>query len=349
MLATGFIHLPDEPAGVRVAPRPVRDSPRHLATSGAGGLCYVREKPNPRAGAKPPAPPDGHMPETTDIFDAVIGILQRQKAQGRRTVDLTPETREHLFPKVAPSRRRGEGADPRGMRRVRSAVARATAGRQGRATAAAPPQPVAGAPPAQPVADVAGLGWGPLEQHVAGCHRCALHESRTRTVFGEGNLNAQLMFVGEGPGFEEDMQGRPFVGPAGQLLTRMIAAMQFAREDVYIANVVKCHPPGNRNPREPEARTCLPYLNRQIDLVRPEVLVLLGAVPLFFILGKTGIRRLHGAWHEYRGVPTLPTFHPAYLLRSPEMKADAWRDLQEVMRRLERDPSRTPRRGHGGP
>lgn len=284
------------------------------------------------------------MAESTDIFDAVIGILQRQQARGRRTVGLTPETQEHLFRNGA-SAPRTESADPQAVRRARSAVARATEARQGRSGAAAPRQVLADVTPVQAEPDVAGLDWGPLEQHVTDCRRCRLHESRTNAVFGEGKRDAQLMFIGEGPGFEEDMQGRPFVGPAGQLLTRMIAAMQCAREDVYIANVVKCHPPGNRNPRDPEARACLPYLDRQIDLVRPEVIVLLGAVPLFFILGKTGIRRQHGTWHEYRGIATLPTFHPAYLLRSPEMKGDAWKDLQQVMRRLGKDPSRTPRAG----
>lgn len=141
------------------------------------------------------------------------------------------------------------------------------------------------------------------------------------------------MFIGEGPGENEDLQGLPFVGRAGELLTRMIAAMGFDRaKDVYIANIVKCRPPGNRNPEETEAVTCLPFLERQIELIQPKVIVLLGAVPLLYLLNMRGIMRLHGSWFEYKGIKTLPTFHPAYLLRSPDKKADAWHDLQIVMR-----------------
>ncbi len=176
-----------------------------------------------------------------------------------------------------------------------------------------------------------GSDLGGLAATVMGCTKCPLAKGRRNVVFGEGNPNAKLMFIGEGPGRDEDIQGRPFVGAAGQLLTKMINAMQFEREDVYIANVVKCRPPGNRNPEDPEAEACLPYLRRQIELIKPEVLVLLGAVPLFYLLGKKGITRLHGEWHEYMGIKTLPTFHPAYLLRSPSEKKHAWADLQKVM------------------
>jgi DNA polymerase len=163
-------------------------------------------------------------------------------------------------------------------------------------------------------------------------------------VFGEVNREADLMFVGEGPGFHEDQSGRPFVGPAGQLLDKMIQAMQFSRETVYIANIVKCRPPGNRTPEEEEAKLCLPYLERQIQLVQPKVVVLLGSVPLLHLLGKTGITRLHGEWLEYNGIPAMPTFHPSYLLRSPARKRDAWEDLKKVMATLGRDPDVTMQR-----
>ena len=164
------------------------------------------------------------------------------------------------------------------------------------------------------------------------CTKCVLCKGRKNLVFGEGNPNAELMFIGEGPGRDEDLQGRPFVGAAGQLLTKMINAMQFSREEVYIANIVKCRPPGNRTPEQPEAEACLPYLIRQIELIRPKVLVLLGAVPLLYLLDKKGITRLHGEWFEFMGIKTLPTFHPAYLLRSPSEKKHAWADLQKVMK-----------------
>ncbi len=165
------------------------------------------------------------------------------------------------------------------------------------------------------------------------CHACPLCETRTNVVFGDGNPHAELMFIGEGPGESEDLQGLPFVGRAGELLTRMIAAMGFDRQkDVYIANIVKCRPPGNRNPEESEAVACMPWLERQIELIQPKVLVLLGAVPLLYLLNKRGITKLHGQWFDYKGIKALPTFHPAYLLRNPPAKADAWKDLQVVMR-----------------
>ena len=153
------------------------------------------------------------------------------------------------------------------------------------------------------------------------------------------------MFIGEGPGKDEDEQGVPFVGAAGQLLTRMITAMQFSRSDVYIANIVKCRPPHNRNPEPQEGATCLPYLQRQIELVAPKVIVLLGAVPLLFLLGEKGIQRLRGHWREYHGIPVMPTFHPAFLIRAPGRKGEAWSDLQQVMRRLGKDPQNTVRAG----
>ncbi len=170
-----------------------------------------------------------------------------------------------------------------------------------------------------------------LEKKAAVCTRCRLHKSRTNPVFGDGDPHAKLMFIGEGPGQDEDAQGIPFVGRAGQLLTKMIGAMQFERKDVYIANIVKCRPPENRAPLDDEAEQCLPYLLRQIELVKPEVIVLLGAVPLKYILGLSGITRIRGNWKEFKGIKVMPTLHPAYLLRNPDAKKDAWEDLQKVM------------------
>lgn len=180
-----------------------------------------------------------------------------------------------------------------------------------------------------------------LSLSLQNCNKCPLCATRKNVVFGDGNPNADLMFIGEGPGESEDEQGLPFVGRAGELLTRMIGAMGFDRwNDVYIANIVKCRPPGNRNPEEVEARACLPYLDQQIDLIKPKVLVLLGAVPLLYLLNMRGIMRLHGNWFEYKGIKTLPTFHPAYLLRNPPMKAEAWKDLQVVMREFGKTPQK---------
>ena len=167
------------------------------------------------------------------------------------------------------------------------------------------------------------------------CKRCPLAATRTNVVYGEGAPHAKLMFIGEGPGADEDRLGRPFVGRAGQLLDKMIAAMGFKREEVYIANVVKCRPPGNRVPTPEEAARCIGYLERQISFVRPEVIVLLGATAATFVLNRhEGISRLRGIWQDYRGIAVMPTFHPAFLLRQESAKREAWHDLQMVMAKL---------------
>ena len=166
------------------------------------------------------------------------------------------------------------------------------------------------------------------------CSRCPLAQNRKNVVFGAGNPNADLMFIGEGPGRDEDEKGVPFVGEAGQLLTKMVNAMQFTRSDIYIANIVKCRPPKNRNPEQAEAEACLPFLKRQIELVNPKVIVLLGAVPLFYLMNKKGITRVRGEWMRYGNINVMPTFHPAYLLRFPGAKPDVWKDLQKVMQVL---------------
>jgi uracil-DNA glycosylase family 4 len=164
------------------------------------------------------------------------------------------------------------------------------------------------------------------------CRRCKLAGGRTNLVFGVGDPRAELMFVGEGPGADEDLQGEPFVGKAGQLLTRMIEAMGYRREQVYIANVVKCRPPGNRNPEPDEIEACEPFLKRQLEAVGPRVIVALGKFAAHTLLRSTlPITRLRGQWSEYAGVKVMPTFHPAYLLRSPQEKAKVWEDLKLVM------------------
>lgn len=174
------------------------------------------------------------------------------------------------------------------------------------------------------------------EEHVRGCTKCVLCETRTKTVFARGNPFAELMFVGEGPGADEDAQGEPFVGAAGRLLDKMIAAMGYDRDDVYIANIVKCRPPNNRKPEPAEMAACMPYLTEQLALVKPKVIVALGATAVTGLIGATeGITRIRGKWKLYKGVtPVMPTFHPAYLLRDPSKKRDAWSDLQEVMKHL---------------
>jgi uracil-DNA glycosylase len=164
------------------------------------------------------------------------------------------------------------------------------------------------------------------------CTRCKLHRSRTKIVFGVGNRKAELVFVGEGPGRDEDEQGEPFVGRAGKLLTQMIEAMSLRREDVYICNVVKCRPPENRLPEKDEIATCSPFLLRQLAVIEPKVICCLGSCAAQTLLRTTqGISRFRGVWFDFRGAKLIATYHPAYLLRNPNAKGEVWKDLQKVM------------------
>jgi uracil-DNA glycosylase len=168
------------------------------------------------------------------------------------------------------------------------------------------------------------------------CTRCALHSGRTNLVFGVGDPDARLMFVGEGPGADEDEQGEPFVGRAGQLLTQIVKAMGFTRDQVYIANVVKCRPPGNRNPEPDEIAQCTPFLRAQIDAIGPKVVVALGKFAAQTLLQtETPISRLRGQFHRMGEVDVMPTFHPSYLLRNPAAKREVWEDMKMVMKKLE--------------
>lgn len=202
---------------------------------------------------------------------------------------------------------------------------------------------VAMAPPVSGSADavpVAGMDWPALEACVAHCRACVLHQKRNRTVFGVGDQNADWLFVGEGPGADEDAQGEPFVGQAGKLLDNMLAAIALKRgANVYIANIVKCRPPGNRNPQLEEAGACSAYLHRQIELIRPKLIIALGKVAAVNLLGRdASIASLRGQQHAWRGIPLLVTYHPAYLLRTLSDKAKAWEDLcfaAETMQRLQ--------------
>src|SRR5208282_6056600 len=167
------------------------------------------------------------------------------------------------------------------------------------------------------------------------CTRCKLHKTRNKIVFGDGSPKAELVFIGEGPGADEDLQGLPFVGRAGKLLTQMIEAMGLQRKDVYICNVVKCRPPENRAPEPDEVTTCSPYLLRQIDVIQPKVIVCLGAVAAKTLLETTrGISQFRGEWLQWRGRKLIATYHPAYLLRNPNAKGEVWKDLQKVMAEL---------------
>ena len=218
---------------------------------------------------------------------------------------------------------------------------------------AAPPAPAASSPrPAAPAARPAPPAAAPapfvrrpaderakllaeLSAEVKVCTSCRLHEGRTNTVFGVGGPEARLCFVGEGPGRDEDLRGEPFVGRAGQLLDKMIRGMGLSRDAVYICNVVKCRPPENRTPLPDETATCSPFLDRQLEVIVPEAIVALGACAARQLLSSTlPMGRMRGRFHEWRGIPVMPTYHPAYLLRNEEAKRPVWEDLQQVMARL---------------
>jgi uracil-DNA glycosylase len=218
---------------------------------------------------------------------------------------------------------------------------------------------VVAAPAAAPASDVepaggagervGAKGLSLVREDLGDCQRCKLAPLRTKLVFGVGNPNAHLVFVGEAPGADEDAQGEPFVGKAGQLLTKMIEAMGYARQDVYICNILKCRPPGNRNPEPDEIEKCEPFLKAQLAALRPRVIVALGKFAAQCLLrDDTPISRLRGNFRSYEGIQLMPTFHPAYLLRDPSKKKDAWADLKAVNAALSRLGLEPPRAPAGG-
>ena len=257
-----------------------------------------------------------------DIFDEIIDCI-RSEQDSYGTVYVG---KSHLleFAKDIPAAGQPQPASPAPARSIPASPAPAHIG--------TPPAEIRKDPVFAPAPNVSAMGWTELKQAVATCHACRLCQQRQHTVFSDGNEHAELMFIGEGPGADEDAQGVPFVGRAGQLLTKMITAMQFRREEVYIANIVKCRPPGNRNPEDDEAAVCLPYLQRQIELVSPKVIVLLGNIALKGLLNRSGISKHRGQWTDYHGIMVMPTFHPSYLLRFEHEKGKAWSDLQQVMK-----------------
>mgnify|MGYP006279363533 CR=1 FL=1 len=293
---------------------------------------------------------------TPDIFEQVIQFLEHKKRCGLESVELDASTRAALFADSGSNMRENNipipqrscetgakpAADRQAHRRGNSSASVATAANPVRDQA--PDSAADTAKKGVVVSEADPRNWDELMEAIQSCTRCGLCKSRTHAVFGEGAIDAAVMFIGEGPGYHEDQSGRPFVGRAGELLTKMIKAMQFRREDVFITNIVKCRPPANRDPQDNEAAACLPYLNRQIDIVQPQIIVLLGAVPLYYLLGRRGITRIHGNFYQYRGITVLPTYHPSFVSRSTQRKAEAWEDLQKVMKRVGKDPEETMRR-----
>jgi uracil-DNA glycosylase family 4 len=207
-------------------------------------------------------------------------------------------------------------------------------GLEGWPKSSAPPRKKASSPP-PPSPSSSSLKE--VREELGDCRRCKLHSTRTNIVFGAGNPRALLVFVGEGPGRDEDLQGKPFVGLAGQLLTKIIQAIQLTREEVYIANIIKCRPPGNRNPEPDEIQACEPFLIKQLEAIRPKLICALGTFAAQTLLKtEERISLLRGRFHQYQGIPLMPTYHPAYLLRNPQFKRDVWEDMKKIKKEYDR-------------
>lgn len=291
------------------------------------------------------------------LLDATILHLENLKARGVRSVAVSPQALAAVS--QSSSRRAGRTSPaPRPVSRVvmeqRPAEPNFPAvGSERPHLASEPPSSSTALPPLTAgqrpgvslSAEAKASAFADLRRRVMPCTKCAhLAAARKNVVFGVGDINAQLMFIGEAPGADEDEQGEPFVGKAGQLLTKIIQTMSLSRSSVYIANILKCRPDtpgqasGNRKPTLEEMQTCIPYLQEQIDLIGPRVIVALGATAVEGLLGKTiGITRLRGQWRVYRGIPLMPTYHPAYLLRNQALseKRRVWEDMLQVMERLD--------------
>ena len=256
---------------------------------------------------------------SNSFIEQLADFLEYKKEEGFQTLEISTETLTALKPAPAP-----EPPPP------------------------AKPKPAARRAPAEVPAKtaesrvvVSGKTLDEIAGQIRTCSACPLHTSRKNTVPGEGNpIQPDILFIGEGPGADEDAQGRPFVGAAGQLLDKMIVAMGYAREEVFIANIVKCRPPGNRVPLPEEMTACTPYLKAQIALIQPKIIVALGktAVEGLLVNERIAITRMRGTWRTYEGIDLMPTFHPAYLLRSPSKKREVWTDLQAVLAKLGKKP-----------
>jgi DNA polymerase len=273
------------------------------------------------------------------LLDATIQHVEDLKARGVRHLAIAPETLRALA-QAAPK----TAAPPPELRSSRRESAQTFQPTIARAPAPKPPTPEPRAETPVLSSPEKAAAFAALRERALVCVKCPhLASSRKNVVFGVGSIDAQLMFVGEAPGADEDEQGEPFVGKAGQLLTKIIQATGLSRADVYIANILKCRPDtpgqsaGNRKPTSNEMATCIPYLHEQIDLIQPKVIVALGATAVEGLLGKTvGITKLRGNWQTYRGTPLMPTYHPAYLLRNQSLheKRNVWEDMLAVMEKL---------------
>jgi DNA polymerase len=268
------------------------------------------------------------MSDWTDTIDALIDYLRFQQENGTRDAPFSSDLLKKLGVAAPPSA--AAVPLPAGLPLAAAERRSATADHQ------PPPPPLPPLPSQSPAHRRAALDR--IAEQAAACSRCPLAQSRTRVVPGQGNPNSpEILFIGEAPGQDEDAQGLAFVGKAGKLLTQMIEAMGFSRDEIFIANICKCRPPDNRPPSPEEMQACIPFLQAQIAVIKPKVIVTLGATAAKGLLNaQTAISKLRGHWTLYSDIPLMPTFHPAYLLRFPPAKHDAWSDLKSVLKRLGR-------------
>ncbi len=264
--------------------------------------------------------------ELVEILDQTSAYLNGLKADGTSQIEVSLASLASI---QCPKSKNGPLAVPKKGMAAERELPRAIA------APALVPKPVGRKPERNPVGTEDEMKR--IAAEIAGCTKCSLHKTRIKTVPGQGNSQRpEIMFIGEAPGADEDEQGLAFVGRAGQLVTKMINAMGLEREEVFIANILKCRPPDNRVPTPEEMAICIPYLKRQIAEVQPKVIIALGATALLGLLNRTGISQLRGKWLSFEGIDLMPTYHPSYLLRNPAMKRDAWLDLQAVIKRLGR-------------
>ncbi|MBC8207407.1 MAG: uracil-DNA glycosylase [Kiritimatiellales bacterium] len=260
------------------------------------------------------------MSRRDQLLDNINAFLEYKKEEGFQTLEISPETRAKLKPVAT---QKPEPAP-------KPAAAKPAAGTPA----------LRGAPTAGSDVRVTGKTLAEIAKQISTCSACGLHASRNKTVPGEGNPNSpDILFIGEGPGADEDAQGRPFAGEPGQLLTKMIGAMGYTREQVFITNIVKCRAPGNRVPLPEEISVCSAYLRAQIALIKPKIIVVLGKHAIEALLNKpVAITRFRGTWCTYEGIDLMPTFHPGYLLKSPGKKRETWADMQAVLAKLGKTP-----------
>lgn len=302
--------------------------PRHLVAAPDEGLAQVVPEPAPATVVASSAPPPTAVPQAP---------AEEAPPMAAEDFGPPPELDSQWEPVWEPDWEPSPESTPAPSPQARPAARPPTKSPAPVAAAVRHPAPIPTRADASMPSDPASMDWETLAATVASCRDCALCETRTRTVFGVGDRQARLLVIGEAPGADEDREGEPFVGRAGQLLNRMLLAIGLERRQVYIANILKCRPPGNRDPRPDEVQHCHGYLARQIELIAPRVILSVGRISAQKLLGtETPVGRLRGRWFDYGpdAIPLRVTYHPAYLLRSPENKGKAWEDLIEVARRL---------------